>query len=120
MKIDSRTNRLPLDEIFSNIQDVVRINQVLLKNIETEMNRWDNSNSLLGRIFMDLVHNSKIATYRYKGPYLKPYYIKYTENYAHAIEVLSEAEKSKEFVEWQDVRTYCIFRYKPSLGSCRV
>ena len=97
MKTDSRTNKLPLDEIFANIQDVARINQVLLKNIETEMNRWDNSNTLLGRIFMDL------------GPYLKPYYIKYTENYAHAIEILIEAEKSKEFSEWQDVSFFNLF-----------
>jgi hypothetical protein len=53
----------------------------------------------------------------FKGPYLKPYYMKYTENYANAQSILKECEKVALFEKWLDVSSYYLLNSKLSTGS---
>jgi len=74
-----------VEDIFGNVDEVLYVNQVLKKNLEEIVK---NQEVKIGQVFNEV------------GPYLKPYYISYTKNFAHATQVLKECEKGSEFSEW--------------------
>ena len=96
-----------VDDLFANVEDLVKINGILLKNLELKLNKWNNETTTIGQVFLDVVRIFliffEISKNFLKGPYLKPYYVKYTENYAKSISQLKELEKLPSFIEWQEV-----------------
>jgi len=84
LKKEPRTGK-NVEEIFNNIEQVLQINQVLLKSLEEKVQNWDTDTTIISSVFLEV------------GPYLKPYYTTYTEGYANAQSVLTECEKSSDF-----------------------
>ena len=76
-------------EIFSNLEQLATFNAQLLNNFEERLSgEIDPNQTLIADIFINL------------GPYLKPYYSTYCENYASANSVLNECQKIKDFTNF--------------------
>jgi hypothetical protein len=84
-KILSQRN---LEQVFSNLEDVLKINQTLLASLQTRRTQW-NETQKIGDILLNMCPIMKVA------------YAQYTEHHADALIALNEAlEDSAAFAQF--------------------
>eukprot|EP01103_Thecamoeba_quadrilineata_P000487 TRINITY_DN1041_c0_g1_i1.p1 TRINITY_DN1041_c0_g1~~TRINITY_DN1041_c0_g1_i1.p1 ORF type:complete len:864 (+),score=169.79 TRINITY_DN1041_c0_g1_i1:34-2625(+) len=77
-----------LNVIFSNLEEILRTNRLLLHRLETRMNQWTDDYQEIGDIFKQIL------------PFLKIYNI-YTAQQEEALSTLAEAEKQPIFMNFE-------------------
>jgi hypothetical protein len=76
-----------VEEIFSNIESILKVNEVFLTALKENVNLDLN----VGSIMVQLVtHSPSFFSYFLQGPVFKPYYMSFTESYPHSVARLKE------------------------------
>lgn len=81
------------------------MNEAFLESLTKKMEQWNALLTTLGDVFLEhvgpLIHSSILTVL--KGPKFKVPYMKYTGDYAHALNVLKDCERSPTFEAWEQV-----------------